>query len=79
MVENKDGRRSKSGTTMRMINSQPLGEVQGQPVEVDSRGLSQPIAEVVTDEKVPVPVNESSVPSDSDNQPSSSESLNETR
>ena len=67
MVENKNAGRLRSGTSMRMINSQPLGEVQGQPVEVDSHGLSQPISEVVIDEKVPVPEGKSSAPSDPKN------------
>lgn len=75
MVENGDDRKTYSGPLMRTIDSQALGEAHGQPVEVDSQGLSQPITEVVIDEKVLVPVSKSSVPPEPDNKPSSSESL----
>ena len=79
MVENKDIRRGRSGNSRRMINSQPLDEVFGQDVGVNSHGLSQPIAEIVIDEKSPVQATKTSVPSESDNQTSSSNSLNENR
>ena len=70
MVENKNGGRLRSGTFIRIRDSQPLNEVQGQPVDVDSHGLSQPISEVVIAEKVPVPESKASVPSEPGNQSS---------
>ena len=71
MVENKNVGRLRSGTSFRVRDSQPLGEVQAQPVDVDSRGLSQPVSEVVIDEKVSEPENKISVPSEPGNQSSS--------
>ena len=71
MAEHKDANRLSPGTSMHMINSQPVGEVLGQPVEVDSREFSQPISEIVIPVEVPVSEPKPSPPLESGNQSSS--------
>lgn len=71
MVENKNAKRFRPRASIRMVNGQPLGEVQGRPIEVESHGLSQPISEVVIEKKVSIPEGKSSAPSEPENQSSS--------
>lgn len=71
MPEHKDAERIRPGTSMHIINSQPVGEVQGQPLEVDSRGFSQPISEIVIPTKLPVSETKPPPPLESGNQSSS--------